>query len=289
MIIFHIVMRVSSVYKPLLKLRGFTLIELLVVIAVIAILAGMLLPSLSRAKNQSSVVVCSNNSKQIALGVLLFAEDHNSVLVDAVFNDLYGDAHPVGKNRQVGGRWQWLLPDRLKEYSGTNTARIFSCPALTVVPFSLQGGIPGKYVTAGSYDYFCGHDSDQGRLHANSAPIKIFLAYYGPRGFTKQGGDGSDVLSPQKFFCCDQNSATFGDPQSAPLTFCDSFGLHGVQMKRRWEAEFLPKDLGGAGKINGATIFAFADGHSELKRKNFNQMMTIFGISYAPTNKNEVK
>ena len=119
--------------------RGFTLIELLVVIAIIAILAGMLLPALSKAKSKTKGITCMNNGRQMTLAWRLYADDNNELLVKSLDNALTPENSQrsllvPGSNLDWSNKrdnWDPLLTvakSPLQKYDG-NSYQIWKCPS----------------------------------------------------------------------------------------------------------------------------------------------------------------
>lgn len=108
----------------------FTLIELLVVIAIIAVLAGMLLPALSKVKDTSYAIKCASNFGQAGKVILLYMEDYNGhmpVATNATFNYTNGCMKDYWPKRSTVGNIEQF--GALYNAEGTSYNSLFACPA----------------------------------------------------------------------------------------------------------------------------------------------------------------
>jgi prepilin-type N-terminal cleavage/methylation domain-containing protein len=105
--------------------QGFTLIELLVVIAIIAILAGMLLPALAKAKERGKRAKCLNNLRQVAIGMTMYADENNDFLLPARSQSIQICLDPP----------QQQAANQLGLVVQTNSPTIWTCPNRPDLPF----------------------------------------------------------------------------------------------------------------------------------------------------------
>jgi prepilin-type N-terminal cleavage/methylation domain-containing protein/prepilin-type processing-associated H-X9-DG protein len=102
------------------RTRRFTLIELLVVIAIIAILAAMLLPALAKAREKARAVSCTNQTKQLTLGMILYVDDANEYWPTRILGNQTGNA-ATG----AGGFIHWAGAI----YPYVNSVPTYKCPS----------------------------------------------------------------------------------------------------------------------------------------------------------------
>ncbi len=104
-----------------LSLKGFSLIELLVVIAIIAILAGIIFPVMSSAKEKARITVCQSNLKQLALAAIMYADDNSKCFPPTTTAGRYWNSERVLYYEYVKNREVFFCPNSYNSYNSTMT------------------------------------------------------------------------------------------------------------------------------------------------------------------------
>ena len=239
----HALRRGLSISQSLAH-HGFTLIELLVVIAIIAILAGMLLPALAKAKTKGQGIMCMNNTRQLMLAWRLYVEDNGGRIPPAYSDNpannswVYGILDWNSSNRDNWDVTNTLMKGTIWGYTG-KTQKIYKCPA---DQFMTKGGTPRARLRSNSINSWVGMHDGKPTWFGNSPPWRMFLK---ETDFVEAANtwvfvdEHPDSIN-DGFFCTDMKPAP--DLGKAVLPDCP------------------------ASYHNGACGFAFADGHSEIKR-----------------------
>lgn len=231
--------------------QAFSLVELLVVIAIIGVLSSILLPALARAKARAQGVYCLNNTKQLALAWIVYADDQNGKLpynLEARTSPAMSAPPGAMADNWVNNVLDWELSS-----DNTNAAAL------------LEGGI-GPYTSRSATIYRCPSDYVVSSIQKQAGWDSRVRSYsmnamIGDAGIVSAGGtnrNNPDYVQFFKYSSIPRPSDIFVFLDEHPDTIDDGYFVNSAA-EAKWRN--LP-----ASYHDGAAAVAFADGHAEMHR-----------------------
>ena len=260
---------IRSKKGQLRPLIGFTLVELMVIVGIIAVLAGLLLPALNKARALAQRTACLSNLRQLGLSWTLYSGDNDGRLVESYAGTAQSPnpyAWVLGNVQNAADATSTTLITRGQLFQYNSSVAIYHCPADKSM---LINGKPVNSVRSYSMNAFMG---DRSRLPAPSNQ-----AYPGATNYIPFYAKESDLTHPSSLWVLiDEDNRTIGDG-------CFVFDPTGSQ--------FNPSHYPAASNQRHSYAFgmAFADGHSEVWRFGDPNIVTLsangFSSSVASANR----